>query len=262
MCDAIDELSAFVTLVHTAFDEHNDARTTCMQALGKSVNPKNAKMLDLAAELKQVAKDEGLADDNKEEKGEESGDESDANDEGLALPVPPANPADPVETKSSDEEASTQEWGHPAAHEASAPSTAAPAAPASSSGPSSSTRGPQGEPYRKKSRKQEDDTSKCLTLELALIHQGLPAVVRDVIVKMKDDPASLDWNSTLVRKVEKAIIFKLGLPMAFSQRGPPGPKSGGPSEWGGQAWRENRGRWGNRGGKNKEFYNWYYGRKK
>ena len=115
------------------------------------------------------------------------------------------------------------------------------------------------EPPQKKTKYEPIPTK--FTLGIALETAGIPKIMQKIIVAMRDDPCSLDWNSSLVRGVEKALIFKLDLKMKFKQRGPPGPKDGGPKKWGGQAWRKQGNRWGNRGGKNKDFYTWLYTRK-
>ena len=52
---------------------------------------------------------------------------------------------------------------------------------------------------------------------------------RTVIAALPDHPANLAWKAKLSRGVKKAIIFKF-LKMKFKQRGPPGPKDGGPME--------------------------------
>ena len=99
-------------------------------------------------------------------------------------------------------------------------------------------------------------------LGVALEAIGIPEEVKHIIASMRDEPQNLDWNSPRVRKIERLLIFKLGLVLKFKQRGPPGPEEGGPKRWGGQVWRKEAGRWGNRGGKNKAYYNWVYGKKK
>jgi hypothetical protein len=257
MAEAFDELTTFIDLVNGTFDKHADARATCMAALGKTVRPTNEHVEALATELKQVAADEGLELDNgaggdEGVKAEETDDSADDGN-GDRLPEPPADPAgaDAIakSSETEDEEATTQEWGLAPASSSQEPSVPAPCEEAK-------------EPPAKKTRMEEQvQTAKLVTLELALINQGVPMGVREIITKMKDCPAELDWNSSLVRKVERAIIFRLGLGMKFAQRGPPSPGSGGPSRWGGQVWREESGRWGNRGGANKEFYKWLYGGK-
>ncbi len=46
--------------------------------------------------------------------------------------------------------------------------------------------------------------------------------------------------------------------LKWQRRGPVSPAEGGPRNWRGQSWREGSGggtpRWGNRGGRNKEYY--------
>ena len=46
--------------------------------------------------------------------------------------------------------------------------------------------------------------------------------------------------------------------MSWTERGPPGPNDGGPSEWRGQQWRKGTERWGNRGGVNQQWYQAVY----
>lgn len=231
MAEAFDELTTFIDLVNGTFDKHADARATCMAALGKTVRPTNEHVEALATELKQVAADEGLELDNgaggdEGVKAEETDDSADDGN-GDRLPEPPADPAgaDAIakSSETEDEEATTQEWGLAPASSSQEPSVPAPCEEAK-------------EPPTKKTRMEEQvQTAKLVTLELALINQGVPMGVREIITKMKDCPAELDWNSSLVRKVERAIIFRLGLGMKFAQRGPPSPESGGPSRWGGKS---------------------------
>jgi hypothetical protein len=73
-------------------------------------------------------------------------------------------------------------------------------------------------------------------------------------VGASDPPAGfeLDWNSSEVIEIEKAITFTYG--KKFRERGPPAPKDGGPELWRNQVWRESAQRWGNRGGKNREAW--------
>jgi len=61
-------------------------------------------------------------------------------------------------------------------------------------------------------------------------------------------------------KAEGAVAKSLGL--KWEQRGPPGPSDGGPATWRGQRYRPNTGQWANNGGRNKEFYTWFYSFKK
>ena len=45
----------------------------------------------------------------------------------------------------------------------------------------------------------------------------------------------------------------------WQERGPPGPKAGGPSTWRGQPWREGSQRFAKRGGRNREYFAAKYG---
>jgi len=72
-------------------------------------------------------------------------------------------------------------------------------------------------------------------------------------------PTDIDWNSPEAIRIEQTISFTYG--RKFKDRGPPPPTEGGPQLWRNQAWRESSGRWGNRGGKNKEAFAAKYGGK-
>ena len=63
-------------------------------------------------------------------------------------------------------------------------------------------------------------------------------------------------------KAEGKVAKKMNLP--WQERGPPPPPPGQESgaTWRGQKFRKNTGKWANNGGKQKIFYNWYYGIKK
>jgi len=244
---AFDELTAFVDLVHETFEEHDGARKTMLECLDKECRPDNQRVKELAKALNELAK---------EQKEESSSDETEASD----LAQPPPNPISPPkdEEKSEEEEddmdAPTQDWPE----QAPAPTPSSLAQPVLPR-----TEVPTAPPAKraKTSSSSHEAIPKELTLSIALEALGIPKRVKAVIGAMRDEPLSLDWDTPLVRGVERAIIFKLGLKMKFKQRGPPGPESGGPSSWGGQTWRSGSHRWGNRGGKNKDFYNWKYGKK-
>ncbi len=51
------------------------------------------------------------------------------------------------------------------------------------------------------------------------------------------------------------------LEVPWQRRGPPGPKDGGPQQWRGQKFRESTGKWANRGGQWRDYYNSKYGAK-
>ena len=55
---------------------------------------------------------------------------------------------------------------------------------------------------------------------------------------------------------EAEVAKELGVP--WKLRGPPPPTEGGPSTWRGQQYRHGSGRWGNRGGKYREYYKMLY----
>ena len=55
---------------------------------------------------------------------------------------------------------------------------------------------------------------------------------------------------------EADVAHELGVP--WSERGPVGPDQGGPSTWRGQRFRHGTQRWGNRGGKYREYYKLLY----
>jgi hypothetical protein len=46
--------------------------------------------------------------------------------------------------------------------------------------------------------------------------------------------------------------------LRWQDRGPPGPKDGGPETWRGQNYRPNSGRWSNRGGGNRDWYQHFH----
>ena len=87
----------------------------------------------------------------------------------------------------------------------------------------------------------------------------IPPKVKVMLEKMVFHPAELNWNSALVINLEKALIFKFGLPRKFRDRGPPPPEEGGPTTWRHQRWRKSGKRWGNRGGQNIDYYNFIHG---
>jgi len=249
---AFDELTAFVELVHETFEEHDGARKTMLECLDKGCRPDNQRVKELAVALKELAKEQQLADTS-----------SSSDEAAQKVPSPEPNPASPPkdeeegEEEEDDMDAPTQDWPE----QAPAPTPMALAQPVL---PRPVPTEPPTEPPAKRAKTSSSSHETIpteLTLSIALETLGIPTRVKAVIGAMRDEPLSLDWNSPLVRGVEKAIIFKLGLKMKFKQRGPPGPDSGGPSSWGGQTWRSGSQRWGNRGGKNKDFYNWKFGKK-
>ncbi|CAK0905928.1 unnamed protein product, partial [Prorocentrum cordatum] len=62
-----------------------------------------------------------------------------------------------------------------------------------------------------------------------------------IALLMVMSPLSVDWNDPAVINVEKTLILEFQCHKKFRQRGP--------TEWRGQAWRQNSGRWGSRGGR-------------
>lgn len=67
----------------------------------------------------------------------------------------------------------------------------------------------------------------------------------------------LDWNDPKTIAIEKAVTFAYGV--KFRDRGPCGPEECGVDQWRGQVWREKGQRWGNRGGRHREYYAKKYG---
>ena len=259
---ALDELTNFVGLVNETFDEYTQERYVVMEALNKQVAPDNAVIAPLASALTELVEHV-----------------SDSPDEDEPAPAPPT-PAEAASAAAASSASTVEAWaGSPrssrqqprdpreVAHYAAAaedlteepfPEEQDEPVPEPKEEPAASAEAAAAaqEPPQKKVK--HDAIPTHFTLGIALETSGIPACVLEIIGAMRDNPASLDWNSKLVRAVEKAIIFKLGLKMKFKQRGPPGPQDGGPSRWGGQAWRKNSGRWGNRGGKNKQYWWWYH----
>ena len=83
--------------------------------------------------------------------------------------------------------------------------------------------------------------------------------IADLYSKRLDRPGrsfDLSYQERMQLKSEEEAAREAGL--RWQERGPPGPKDGGPSHWRGQEWRSgaNGGakRWGNRGGRWKEYY--------
>ena len=72
--------------------------------------------------------------------------------------------------------------------------------------------------------------------------------------------AAINRNSDAVIAIEKAVTFAMGQKMA--NRGPPVPSQGGPQIWRGQVFRESSQRWGNRGGKTKNWTAYFMARGK
>lgn len=61
-------------------------------------------------------------------------------------------------------------------------------------------------------------------------------------------------------RAERQLAESAGLHRWDPMRGPLGPAEGGPRTWRGQAFREGSQRWANRGGANREYFAWKYGR--
>ena len=62
----------------------------------------------------------------------------------------------------------------------------------------------------------------------------------------------MDWNSDAAISAEQWFALNYG--RKFKERGPPAPEEGGPTRWRHQAYREQAGRWGKRGGARKAFW--------
>ena len=126
--------------------------------------------------------------------------------------------------------------------------------------------GPSRKRTRDEAEEQRDEAEETwyrTASEDPLLHflntADIPPRVKVMLEKMLFHPAELNWNSFLVINLEKALIFKFGLPRKFRDRGPPPPEEGGPTTWRHQRWRKSGKRWGNRGGQNLDFYNFLHG---
>ena len=73
------------------------------------------------------------------------------------------------------------------------------------------------------------------------------------------DTAQWDWNSAEALAAESAMAAVHGV--GWRDRGPPGPKDGGPQTWRGGTYRPNAKRWAKRSGRHLDYYNSVYGRK-
>ena len=126
--------------------------------------------------------------------------------------------------------------------------------------------GPSRKRTRDEAEEQRDEAEETwhrTASEDPLLHflntADIPPKVKVMLETMVFRPAELNWNSRLVINLEKALIFKFGLPRKFRDRGPPPPEEGGPTTWRNQRWRKKSKRWGNRGGHYLDFYNFIHG---
>ena len=69
----------------------------------------------------------------------------------------------------------------------------------------------------------------------------------------------VSMEELLELRAEQAVATEMGL--RWQDRGPPGPADGGPQTWRGQAFRPLKNTCGNRGGKNREYYQALYSSK-
>jgi hypothetical protein len=101
------------------------------------------------------------------------------------------------------------------------------------------------------------ELTKSLEVNMAAsIAESVAQLQHDATVAGVPLPQDIDWNSPEAIRIEQTIAFTYG--RKFKDRGPPAPSEGGPSVWRHQAWREQSGRWGNRGGRKREFYDAKY----
>ena len=102
----------------------------------------------------------------------------------------------------------------------------------------------------------EENMQKALQTASTTFSTFAPAQYTALVQPLAKKPQISMYNR-LMLKAEEKVAHACGF--QWQERGPPGPNSGGcdendTSKWRGQAFRANTQRWGNRGGKNADYF--------
>ena len=119
------------------------------------------------------------------------------------------------------------------------------------------------EPIEEEAKEEQEEGTQIEKKEEEEEEAYSPTVVGDVDLMESELGAQrgtkrpYSQQELLDLQAERAEAERRGL--RWQERGPPGPKAGGPKTWRGQQYREGSGKWANRGGKWKDFYSKKYG---